>query len=436
MDILSYLTDLLNKQNEVGIEGLGTFFKQKLPGRYDTEKHLFVPPTYVLNFKAEINEGSSFSSYLASSKDISNESAQHHIGLFVEEINRQLAVSNEADLDSIGKLSYVNDVLILKEQGDIDLGASFYGLPNISTKDLKEPITSLAIAEVPENKNQSKFNDEQEIYEEISELQKIKIPEPLVVIETPETNTEEETEQPSLSENTIEQPVVEVEKQIETEEILSPAPTKTEKSIPNIQTADAPPANIWHFDKGRVNEQDNNLNEPLEERKTGLSGWIKVLIVIILVAIISAGVYILKPTWFGQNPSPVVQTELKDTAAAVVQPVALDTLSNSDSTSLSTPIDTVSETSPVADLTKDSTTWEIISASLTKREVNQYIRDMKARGYTVKPVPAMPGKKRIKMSIATFNTEESALEGRKLLVQKLKNKDLYIFQNKNTQKPL
>jgi len=48
----------------------------------------------------------------------------------------------------------------------------------------------------------------------------------------------------------------------------------------------------------------------------------------------------------------------------------------------------------------------------------------------------MPGKRRIKMSIATFKTEESAKEGRRLLVKKLNNNDLYIYQNKNTQKPL
>jgi nucleoid DNA-binding protein len=436
MDILSYLTDLLNTQNEVGIEGLGTFFKQKLPGRYDTENHQFIPPTYILNFKREINEEASFSSFLSSSRNISNESAQYHIGLFVEDINRQLAVSNEADLDSIGKLSYVNDVLTLKEQGGIDLGSAFYGLPRISTKDLEKPIISADVTKVPETGDQSNFNDEQEVFEEITETQKVDIPRPILVIETAETYTKDENDQSTISENIVEQPIIEVEQPKEEEKTASPAPTQIQDLTPNAPTADAQAANIWHFDKEKFNAQDNNVNEPLEDKKSGNSGWTKALIVLILLALIAAGVYILKPTWFGQNPSSVVKAELKDTAAAVVQPVTVDTLQNPDSTSLSNPIDTVSKTLPVADLKKDSTTWEIIGASLTKREVNQYIRDMKARGYTAKPVPAMPGKKRIKMSIATFNSEESAIEGRKLLVQKLKNKDLYIFQNKNTQKPL
>lgn len=417
MDILSYLTDLLNKQNEVGIEGLGTFFKQKLPGRYDTENHLFIPPTYLLRFKAEINEGATLGSYLSSTKDISSDSAQHYVSLFVEDINRQLAVSNEADLDSIGKLSYVDDVLILKEQGNIDLGSEFYGLPKISTKIPDETIIGADVATVDEV--ESKFDDDLEVYDEITEPTKVNLPEPKVEIETPET---------------LESSTIDLEK--------NPAPPITPEKIQELkaeeETSKAATANIWHFDKERSNAFDNNLNnQPLEDVKTGTSGWIMGLIAIIVLAVVGAGAYFLKPEWFGNDRTPLVKIETKDTIATPkVQPVTIDTLNNSDTTVLSNTVDKLSKPLSAVDITKDSTTWEIIGASLTKGEVSQYTKDMKARGYTVKPVPAMPGKKRIKMSIATFNSEESAIEGRKLLVQKLKNKDLYIFQNKNTQKPL
>ncbi|WP_448635674.1 HU domain-containing protein [Pedobacter panaciterrae] len=65
MDILSYLTELIKTRKEVGISGLGTFYKKKSPGRYDVETHSFLPPSYTLAFAEENRESQSLIAYIS-----------------------------------------------------------------------------------------------------------------------------------------------------------------------------------------------------------------------------------------------------------------------------------------------------------------------------------------------------------------------------------
>jgi nucleoid DNA-binding protein len=470
MDILSYLTDLLKTQKEVGIVGLGTFFKKKIPGKYDAVNHLFIPPSYELQFSTEVEETTRLSQYVSSVRNVSDESAQYYIGLFKDEIQRQLAISNEADLDTLGKLYYNDGELILTDQGNTNLGFEFYGLPQIST---------------------GTSNDEQEIFEEINEVAPIVQPAPRIIIETQETLIEEEAEQKVVigEEDEVKEAIetepeqkefvekeAEVKQTIETEPeqedpiedtpvfiseqevtthtnsaneansttdanqgTIVPSNTESEERIAASPT-DA--SNIWHFDKERL--------DPAFESKAGMAGtetkstnsaWKVVLIIVAILLAMAALVYFLRPDLFGnrvgRNPKPV----FADTVATTVPMPPVDTTLTTDSaTTAGILADTTAKVATpdvkANAVVTDLTTWEIIGASLTKNEVHKYIRDMKARGYTAKPVPTLPGRKRIKMSIATFPDEQSAKEGRIMLIKKLNNKDLYIFENKNTQKPL
>jgi hypothetical protein len=56
MEILQYIAELIQSQKEVGIIGLGTIFKKKSPGRYDTATQSFLPPSYRVAFKTELTE--------------------------------------------------------------------------------------------------------------------------------------------------------------------------------------------------------------------------------------------------------------------------------------------------------------------------------------------------------------------------------------------
>jgi hypothetical protein len=89
----------------------------------------------------------------------------------------------------------------------------------------------------------------------------------------------------------------------------------------------------------------------------------------------------------------------------------------------------------VAGMPQTETTWEVIGASvLNQNEADRFIAQMKRVGIQAKTIPTAPGKRRIKISVATFADEESARIGRKELAIKLKNPEIYIHQNKHTHK--
>ncbi|WP_285011407.1 SPOR domain-containing protein [Pedobacter faecalis] len=84
---------------------------------------------------------------------------------------------------------------------------------------------------------------------------------------------------------------------------------------------------------------------------------------------------------------------------------------------------------------RSDTTWEVIGASvINQKEADRFIAQMKKIGIAAKVIPTAPGKRRIKISVATFGDEQSARAGRKELVLKLKNPELYIHQNRQTHK--
>ena len=65
MDILLYLSELLETRKTVGIVGLGTLYKKKSPGKYDAEKHAFIPPSYSLAFSSEIKEQEELANFIS-----------------------------------------------------------------------------------------------------------------------------------------------------------------------------------------------------------------------------------------------------------------------------------------------------------------------------------------------------------------------------------
>lgn len=139
MDILSYLFELLQQRKEVGIAGLGTFFKKKYPGRYDKEKQSFLPPGFTLHFTPEVKEENILEDYVAAKRNISVESAGYYISKFVEETNLRLEEEHEAILDRIGRLYFTEHAgLSFDPAENITYGSEFFGLPALSENNIEE----------------------------------------------------------------------------------------------------------------------------------------------------------------------------------------------------------------------------------------------------------------------------------------------------------
>lgn len=156
MDILSYLLELLQQRKEVGITGLGTFYKKKYPGRYDKEKQTFLPPGYTLQFSIDVTEEVALSDFISAKRNISNDSAKYYIEQFVEEVNQKLELNHEVELENTGRLFFTEQGLDFEPVKNINYGSEFYGLPSLAETVAEE--TQPALPQV-----------EEEVYDEIAE---------------------------------------------------------------------------------------------------------------------------------------------------------------------------------------------------------------------------------------------------------------------------
>ncbi|WP_406823569.1 SPOR domain-containing protein [Pedobacter sp. KACC 23697] len=156
MDILSYLLALLQQRKEVGVTGLGTFYKKKYPGRYDKEKQTFLPPGYTLQFSTEVTEEEALVNFISTKNNITNEDARHHITQFVEEVNQKLELDHEAELQNTGRLFFTEQGLDFEPVKNMNYGSEFYGLPPLAETVIEETKTALP-------------QDEEEVYDEIAE---------------------------------------------------------------------------------------------------------------------------------------------------------------------------------------------------------------------------------------------------------------------------
>ena len=131
MDIVQYLIELLKTRKQIGIEGLGTLYKKKIPGRYDAETHSFLPPSYVLEFTTDQLENNNLVQFIHSKRGISEEASKYFISQFVTEVNNGLA-SGEYALENLGTLTKQDDgTIIFNQNQDIDTGFEFYALPSV-----------------------------------------------------------------------------------------------------------------------------------------------------------------------------------------------------------------------------------------------------------------------------------------------------------------
>lgn len=234
MDILQYLIELLKTRKQIGIEGLGTFYKKKTPGRYDAETHSFLPPSYALEFSSDVLEHANLSQYIQTKRGISEDSAKYFISQFVNEIQKGLQ-NGEYQLENLGFLTQTGNELIFKANQDINIGFDFFALPTVTANvqqpetigiETTKPVTS-ATNETPAPEPKIEQPEVPEFEHEMAKLEG----QPLT--ESNETEPQEKLNEEATPEETLASPPVDdAETTAESKDIETPEEILTEEQLP------------------------------------------------------------------------------------------------------------------------------------------------------------------------------------------------------------
>ncbi len=536
MDILQYLIELLKIRKEIGIEGLGTLYKKKTPGRYDAETHSFLPPSHVLSFRNEVSEHVHLVQYIQRKRSISEESASYFITGFVEEVNKALAKDGNYTLDNLGDFTLSNGELYFTPTQEINIGFDFFALPTVaaSLPNMEEKKEESADEEQKPDTEILELPTTLPILDEepIAETRQVDEAEAFVETKTPVTSEEEPAVDLPVQAEAVElhdgtSVVKETQPQDEhLEDVNSEISTDNNakedevvNEIADVNTSPVHPENIvpegeqpqevvddvsevwafddkdvisendiaeekfeaqnnsakqgskdlkghekksdskirittatndWDFDKTAVDDLDDereSFYDPnakainVDTKKT--SPWYQKLIIgIFILAAILFAAYLYNPNLFNgftrdnnANPNQKLTVPVDNSILKTQQ----DSLSFADSIMQSAEqaglkVEPAKDTLKVTAKAKplNVTTYEIIGAALaTKAEVTQYIATMKRNGFDAKVAENMPGKIYRKISIASYTNRDSATNELKKLRVRLKNPDLYIFEDKN-----
>lgn len=555
MDILSYLSELIQTRKSVGILGLGTVYKKKSPGRYDAETHSFVPPSYTLDFTAEVKEEILLADYISKKRNVSVDTANYYINEYSIAVQQQLNTHKEATLGSLGKLLKDGELLRFEPAEKLNYGFDFFGLPAVKAEqenpvqeiiietpnveepdgvtetvpaqqktpeietpeaEYIEPVTESALAQDSAAEHTDKENDSLAKTEETAASAQSVTPDAATETVQPaeettastDVNKTVTTENESVAQEPVTpevspvtepaQPIEEISADSKTSEPVNAAgidPVKpvADTAVPvtpvsatpvtpaetTLQHSESPikkdeqqlraeiealnfyrsqsPVSkptvgeseevIWHI-KDTVPSvttppqppvtEPGDVYHPEEEEVKKKSPYLAIFIVILILGLLVAGAYLLKPEWFNQfmgKPTALPKTEAPITAPVVATPAAdssatKDTLKTA-AVPAAKPVVKDSAAKTAAVKPEDATVvYEIIGASMhDQKEADNFIAQMKKSGITAKVVTNMAGK-RLKMSIATLKDEQSAKLELEKLSQKLKIPGIYIYRNK------
>ncbi|MCX2479941.1 hypothetical protein OQY15_12645 [Pedobacter sp. MC2016-15] len=446
MDVLSYLSELIQTRKAVGISGLGTVYKKKIPGRYDAETHSFIPPSYTLDFTDEIKEDSLLASFIGTKRNVSIDTAIYFINEFSTEIQSRLDREHSINFGELGKLVKSGNKITFEPAESINYGFDFYGLPvvkdeqekttpEISTENIavEEPLSTPE--EEPTLESVTADNDQTE-----ENPGDTPAADPIAA----ELAPEQEEVVPEVKEPVEENPFAQYKKnEQQLREEIESLNFYRSKSPYLKSTGPGDEEVIMKLNKISAREDaidENSSIDPFpvypaqaEEQKT-MPAYLKILISIGILALMMGIVYQIKPDVFngltGKAPAKKLSTSAaKPGLSAVPNEDTLTTDSIQKNGASLSPADTLINTLPATPV-DTATVYEIIGASMhDQKEADNFIALMKKSGIDAKVVTNMSGR-RLKMSIATLKDEKSAKEELDRLSKKLKIPGIYIYRNK------
>ena len=254
MDILQYLIELLKTRKQIGIEGLGTLYKKKTPGRYDAETHSFLPPSYTLEFTADVLEHTNLAQYIQNKRGISEDSAKYFISQFVSEIHNGLQ-QGQYSLENLGVFTKENGQLNFAPSQNINTGFDFFALPAVTAE--------LPKVDTPVQEKDITPNQQKDLAEE-PQIEQVQVPEFEQEVGRVNQSVEEEVAvEEEHSERVVEE---EVSENIEVESQPETAEEEVFEEITEVNTTDTDEkTNEELVDNTSENNQEEHQPEATEE---------------------------------------------------------------------------------------------------------------------------------------------------------------------------
>lgn len=264
MEILQYLLELLKTSKQIGLEGLGTFYKKKTPGRYDAATHSFLPPSYALEFTTEVLEKTNLAAYIHHKRGISEDSANYFISQFVTELQKSLQ-NGTLTLEHLGTFKSEDGKLTFNPSQDINTGFDFFALPSVNAeikptqeKVIDEPADVAIVTPVITDEHQIEQVKVPEFEQEIGKLEftaaeNSPIDEEITAV-APQENDVASDEELSVAEENTAKP--------ELEDITDvPAEPVEETTAVEAESVTEDEKETWNFDDEQVVSNNDTKSE-------------------------------------------------------------------------------------------------------------------------------------------------------------------------------
>lgn len=151
MDIAQYISDLLKEHDEVGLPGIGTFYKKNVSAYSDATEGVYYPPSHKIDFKEEEETSSILIDYIIKIKHISESSAQYFVERFSENLKKGLDKNRSATIAPLGTL--YNSENGYSFQSESINSSDFFGLKPVKELELVKKATLEKVIPVkPETK--------------------------------------------------------------------------------------------------------------------------------------------------------------------------------------------------------------------------------------------------------------------------------------------
>ncbi|MBD1432724.1 hypothetical protein H8B06_07810 [Sphingobacterium sp. DN00404] len=143
MNLGKNVYNLLKRQPEVYVEGLGSFRRTHTPATYDEKRNVYLPPITYIDFDRTSQKGYDFIQYIQQLQLIDRKEAEESVASQVADLLSRVHADGQAKLDDLGHLVSYGDSYVFKA---LDLSGFHYepveaiaGQPQPVKEEIPEP---------------------------------------------------------------------------------------------------------------------------------------------------------------------------------------------------------------------------------------------------------------------------------------------------------